>query len=165
MFLSGSSAAEWPQEAEFSNWVDQRELFESESFQEGKRWSSQPQSFPAHLFESKPLHRTSSYPEQQQQQQQHQHFSSEPILIPKSSFTSYPPPGGGPHNNNINPHLAGGPNIGLSALSNPQLCMTGLPHQGSHLGGGNLPHFISPGLPPNNRPAPISNGPIIILVF
>lgn len=149
-----SSAAEWPQEAEFSNWVDQRELFESESFQDGKRWSSQPQSFPAHLFESKPLHRTSSYPEQQQQQQQHQHFSSEPILIPKSSFTSYPPPGGGPHNNNMNPYLAGGPNIGLSTLSNPQLSMTGLPHQGPHLGGGNLPHFTSPGLPPNNRPAP-----------
>ncbi|XP_059666652.1 protein PAT1 homolog [Cornus florida] len=113
-----SSAAEWAQDAEFPNWFEQH-IFDGESTQEGKRWSSQPHSSSAHVEESKPLYRTSSYPLQQQQpyppaghpeeskhlyrtssypeqQQQHQrqHFSSEPIIVPRSSFTSYPPPGG-----------------------------------------------------------------------
>lgn len=72
------------------NWFDQQ-FYGTESTQDGKRWSSQPHSTIPHLQESRPLHRTSLYPEKQQE---FPHFSSEPILIPNSSFTSYPPPGG-----------------------------------------------------------------------
>ncbi|KAH1051678.1 hypothetical protein GLYMA_08G171800v4 [Glycine max] len=74
------------------NWFDQH-IYDTETAHDhdGKRWSSQPHSSVAHLQESKPLYRTSSYPEKQQELPR---FSSEPILVPKSSFTSYPPPGG-----------------------------------------------------------------------
>ncbi|KAL2331113.1 hypothetical protein Fmac_018694 [Flemingia macrophylla] len=74
------------------NWLDQH-FYDTETAhdQDGKRWSSQPHSSIAHFQESKPLYRTSSYPEKQQELTR---FSSEPILVPKSSFTSYPPPGG-----------------------------------------------------------------------
>ncbi|CBI21787.3 unnamed protein product, partial [Vitis vinifera] len=67
-----SSAAEWAQEEDLHYWFDQH-MFETESLQDGKRWSSQPHASSAHLSELKPL---------------------EPILVPKSSFTSYPPTGG-----------------------------------------------------------------------
>ncbi|XP_039001002.1 protein PAT1 homolog 1-like isoform X2 [Hibiscus syriacus] len=59
-----SSANEWAQDGEFLNWMDQH-VFDTEDAQEGKRWSSQPQSSAAHFSESKPLYRTSSYPQQQ----------------------------------------------------------------------------------------------------
>ncbi|XP_047149716.1 protein PAT1 homolog 1-like isoform X1 [Vigna umbellata] len=74
------------------NWLDQH-IYDSETAHDhdGKRWSSQPHSSIPHLPESKPLYRTSSYPDKQQELPR---FSSEPILVPKSSFTSYPPPGG-----------------------------------------------------------------------
>ncbi|RDX85817.1 Protein PAT1-like 1, partial [Mucuna pruriens] len=72
------------------NWLDQH-FYDTETANDGKRWSSQPHSSIAHLQESKPLYRTSSYPDKQQELPR---FSSEPILVPKSSFTSYPPPGG-----------------------------------------------------------------------
>ncbi|KAK9937551.1 hypothetical protein M0R45_014331 [Rubus argutus] len=156
-----SSAAEWVPES-FPNWIDE-EIFDAESIQDGKRWSSGPFSS-IRPTEAKPLYRTSSYPEppQQPQQQQHQYFSSEPILVPKSSFTSYPPPGGRSQqgspthqSSHMNiPFPAGGSQGGLSSpnlspYSNSQLQMTGLPH-GSHFGG-NLPHLTS-GLPVNSRP-------------
>ncbi|KAJ4976709.1 hypothetical protein NE237_001815 [Protea cynaroides] len=154
-----SSASDWAQEPDFPNWLDPH-IFDSESVQEGKRWSSQPHPLSGHVTESKPLYRTSSYP-QQQQQQQHQHFSSEPILIPKSSFTSYPPPGGRSqqaspnHHSRHLPSLTGGSQIpfsapNLSPFSNPQLHLSGLPH-GLHYGG-NMPQFTPSGLPINSRP-------------
>ncbi|XP_057948761.1 protein PAT1 homolog isoform X2 [Malania oleifera] len=152
-----SSAAEWAQEADFPNWFDQH-ICDNEGIQDGKRWSSQPHSSSACLSDSKPLHRTSSYPEQQPQP----HFSSEPILVPKSSFTSYPPPGGrsqqaspNHHSQNMNvPYLPGGPQIALpspnpSPFSNSQLQLPGLPH-GSHFGA-NMPPF-TPAISVNNRP-------------
>uniref|UniRef100_A0A5B7AWJ2 Uncharacterized protein n=1 Tax=Davidia involucrata TaxID=16924 RepID=A0A5B7AWJ2_DAVIN len=157
------SAAEWAQEADFPNWLDQH-IFDAESTQDGKRWSSQPHSSSAHLAESIPLYRTSSYPEkQQQQQQQLQHFSSEPIIVPKSSFTSYPPPGGrspqaspNHHSRHSNiPYHHGGHQMPLSSpnlspFSNSQLQLSALPH-GSQFGG-NLPQYTPPGLSVNSRP-------------
>ncbi|KAJ4975620.1 hypothetical protein NE237_000726 [Protea cynaroides] len=146
-----SSASDWAQEPDFPNWLDPH-IFDSESVQEGKRWSSQPHPLSGHVTESKPLYRTSSYP---QQQQQHQHFSSEPILIPKSSFTSYPPPGGrsqqaspNHHSRHLNlPSLTGGSQIpfsapNLSPFSNPQLHLSGLPHGICY--GGNMPQLHRP---------------------
>ncbi|XP_057451196.1 protein PAT1 homolog isoform X2 [Lotus japonicus] len=119
------------------NWFDQH-AYDSETTQDGKRWSSQPHSSIAHLEESKSLYRTSLYPEKQQE---HPHFSSEPVLVPNSSFTSYPPPGGrsqqgSPSNNtgylNI-PHNAIGAQMALSSqnrsrFSNPALQLGGLNH-------------------------------------
>ncbi|OVA20978.1 hypothetical protein BVC80_8831g27 [Macleaya cordata] len=142
-----SSAADWAQEADY--WFDQN-VYDPEGVPEGKRWSSQPS---IGLPDSKPLYRTSSYPQQQQQQ----HFSSEPILVPKSSFTSYPPPGGrsqqaspNHHSRHLNiPPLSGGSQIpfsapSLSPFSNPQHHLAALPH-GLHYGG-NMPQFTPPGL-------------------
>ncbi|XP_021828252.1 protein PAT1 homolog 1 [Prunus avium] len=153
-----SSAADWAQDGDISNWLDQH-MFDTESSQEGKRWSSQPQPSSARFSESKqpkPLYRTSSYPEQQPVQH---HFTSEPILMPKSTFTSFPPPGnrsqqGSPHHQLNISTLAGGSQLpfsapNLSPLSNSNLLMAGLPH-GLHYGG-NMPQFTNPGLPFNSR--------------
>lgn len=95
-----SSAAEWAKEGDFPNWFDQH-MFEADSTQDSKRWSSQPHSYSAHLSESKLLYRTSSYPEQQQQQvesqllyrtssypEQHQQQQVESQLLYRAS--SYP---------------------------------------------------------------------------
>ncbi|VFQ92690.1 unnamed protein product [Cuscuta campestris] len=82
-----SSVAEWAKDAEFHDWPDQH-LSDTECYQENKRWSSQPHLSSLHFAESKPLHRTSSYPHPPQLQPL-QHRSSEPILVPKSSFTSF----------------------------------------------------------------------------
>ncbi|PSS21073.1 Protein PAT1 2 like [Actinidia chinensis var. chinensis] len=68
-----SSAAEWAQEGDFPDCLDQH-LLDTENFREGKRWSSQPHSSSAHLADTKPLYRASSSPLQQQKQQ---HFSNE----------------------------------------------------------------------------------------
>ncbi|KAL6201900.1 hypothetical protein ACLB2K_025612 [Fragaria x ananassa] len=152
------------EEESFPNWIDE-ELFDAESMQDGKRWSSGPFSS-IHPTEAKHLYRASSYPEppqlpQQQQQHQHQYFSSEPVMVPKSTFTSYPPPGGrsqqgspNHQSSHMNIPYAGGPQGGISSpnlspYSNSPLQMTGLPH-GSHFGG-NLPH-LTPGHPVNSRP-------------
>lgn len=170
-----SSAAEWVQGDDYRNLLEQQ-ILDAEGIPEGKRWSSQPYSFP-HITESRPLGRTSSYPEQQQQllyrtssypeqqqqlQHHHHHFSSEPILVPKSSFTSYPPPGGrsqqaspNQHSGHLNvPYVAGGSQLSsspnLSPFSNSQLQMAGL-HHGTQYGG-KLPQF-APGLSINSRPA------------
>ncbi|XP_010907163.2 protein PAT1 homolog 1 isoform X1 [Elaeis guineensis] len=148
-----SSTADWMQEADFSNWIDEN-ILDAEHFQDGKRWWSQPRPSSSRLSESKSLYRTSSYPQQQPQQ-----HSSEPILTPKSSFTSYPPPGGRSH---ISPNLTRHASIpsltaglqmtppNLSPFSGPQHHLAGLMH-GLHYGG-NMSQFASPGLSFNNRP-------------
>ncbi|KAJ6779006.1 PROTEIN PAT1-like protein 1-LIKE [Salix koriyanagi] len=145
-----SSATDWVQDGEFTSWLDQQ-MFNAENSQDGKRWSSQPQPSSARFSESKPLYRTSSYP---QQPPQLQHFSSEPIPIPKSNFTSFPPPGCSPHHLNVDSRAGGlqshlsAPN--LSPLSNSNLHLAGLQH-GLHYSG-NLAQIMSPGLSFNNRP-------------
>ncbi|XP_054815163.1 protein PAT1 homolog [Prosopis cineraria] len=123
------------------NWFDQR-MFDVEAAQDGKRWSSQPQSS---------LYRTSSYPDQRQQ---FPHFSSEPTFVPKSSFTSYPPPGGkspqpSPNHGTsslIIPYQTGGTQMALSSqsrshYSNSALHLSGLNH-GSHFSG-NMRQFTT----------------------
>ncbi|XP_042477548.1 protein PAT1 homolog 2-like [Macadamia integrifolia] len=152
-----SSAADWAQEPDFPNWLDPH-IFDADSVQEGKRWSSQPHPLSARA-ESESLYRTSSLPQQKQQQQ---HFSSEPILVPKSTFTSYPPGGRSQqaspnhHSRHQNiPPLTGGSQMpfsapNLSPFSNPQLHLSGLPH-GLHYGG-SLPQFTPSGLPISSRP-------------
>ncbi|KAI6690212.1 hypothetical protein NL676_027040 [Syzygium grande] len=154
-----SATAEWAQGEDNINWFH-RNVVDSDSTLEGKRWSSQPYSS-AHIIESKTLYRTSSYPEQQPQQQQQPqpHYSSEPILVPKSSFPSYPPPGAVSQHTSPNynaghlnvPHPAGGTQVALSApnlppFSNSQVQLTTL-HHGSQFAG-NMP----PGLPLSSRP-------------
>ncbi|KAJ4887111.1 Topoisomerase II-associated protein PAT1 [Raphanus sativus] len=74
-----SSATDWTHDTELTSWLDERD-------QEANRWSSQSQSSP----HSKPLYRTSSYP---QRPPPLQHHNSEPIILPESTFTSFPPPG------------------------------------------------------------------------
>ncbi|KAJ8564597.1 hypothetical protein K7X08_001057 [Anisodus acutangulus] len=154
-----SSAAEWAKEADFHDWFDQH-LSDTECYQESKKWSSQPHISAVHLAESKPLYRTSSYPEQPPQPQQLQHHLSEPILLPKSAFTSFPPGGrsqSSPHNllrQNMS-SLSAGPqspysNVNLSSLSNSNMHLTGLPH-GLHYGGGNMPQLNPTGLSLNTR--------------
>ncbi|KAL5581629.1 hypothetical protein UlMin_014071 [Ulmus minor] len=146
-----SSAAEWVQDGDLGNWLDQH-MYDSESSQDGKRWASQPTA--GRFGEQKPLHRTSSYP---QQQPVLQHYSSEPIIVPKSNFTSFPPPGsrsGQASPNHPNHASAGSSQFPLSApnlshLSNPNLHLAGLPH-GLHYGG-NMSPFNNPGLS-LNRP-------------
>ncbi|KDO64328.1 hypothetical protein CISIN_1g0038252mg, partial [Citrus sinensis] len=148
-----STATDWAQDGEFGNWLDQQ-MLDLENSEEGKRWSSQPQPSSALFSESKPLYRTSSYP---QQPTQH-HFSTEPILVPKSSFTSFPPPGSrsqqaSPRHLNI-PSPSGGsqspftaPN--LSPVSSSNLHMVGLSHGLRY--GANMSQITSPGLSFNNR--------------
>ncbi|KAK4779117.1 hypothetical protein SAY86_006645 [Trapa natans] len=148
-----SSATDW----EVTSWLDPY----TENSQELKRWSSQPQS--AHFAEMKPLHRTSSYP---QQQPHLHHFSSEPILVPKSAYTSFPPPGSktqqaSPQNPNyLSSNVTGGSHSQLpfsapiSPISNSSLHqqLAGLSH-GLEYGGNNIFQFTtSAGLPFNNRP-------------
>ncbi|XP_022727727.1 protein PAT1 homolog 1-like isoform X2 [Durio zibethinus] len=134
-----SSAADWAQDGEYINWMDQH-MFDAEDAQEVRRWSSQPQPSSARVSESKPLYRTSSYP---QQQPQPLHFSSEPIVGPKSTFTSFPPPGSrcqqsSPAHLKISA-LSGGSQppfaaASLSPLSNSSLNLAGLYH-GLHYSG------------------------------
>ncbi|KAI9116441.1 hypothetical protein K1719_012608 [Acacia pycnantha] len=128
------------------NWFDQR-MFDVEAAQDGKRWSSQPQSS---------LYRTSSYPEQCQQLP---HFSSEPTFVPKSSFTSYPPPGGksqqGPPNHSTSglviPYHTGGTQMALSPQSRSHYSnsLRQLSGHGSHFSG-SVRQF-SAGSPLNHR--------------
>ncbi|GJM89032.1 hypothetical protein PR202_ga05628 [Eleusine coracana subsp. coracana] len=83
-----SLTTDWVQDGDLPNWVDQH-MLDGDEFQDSKQWGPQLQSS-SHFGESKPLSRTSSYP-----QPPLQHRLSEPILLRSSSFTSYPPPGGG----------------------------------------------------------------------
>ncbi|KAK4372975.1 hypothetical protein RND71_008359 [Anisodus tanguticus] len=175
-----SSAAEWVKEADFHDWFDQH-LSDTECYQERKKWSSQPHISAVHLAESKPLYRTSSYPEQppQPQQLQHhlsrtssypeqppqpqqlQHHLSEPILLPKSAFTSFPPPGGrsqpSPHSlsrQNMS-SLSDGPQSPYSNVNLSSLSNSNM-HltglpHGLHYGGGNMPQLNPTGLSLNTR--------------
>ncbi|XVF31766.1 hypothetical protein REPUB_Repub17cG0020500 [Reevesia pubescens] len=148
-----SSATDWAQDGEFVNWMDQH-MFDAEDAQEGKRWSSQPQPSSACVSESKPLYRTSSYP---QQQPQPHHFSSEPIVGPKSTFTSFPPPGSKCQQSSAAhlkiPSLTGGSqqpfSAALSPLSNTSLHLAGLSH-GLHYSD-NMSQLTSPGLSFSSR--------------
>lgn len=162
------------QNNDYPNWLDQQ-IVEGGGSADGKRWSSHPYSSSAYMAETRPLYRTSSYPEQQQQplyrtssypeqQQQLQHpqrhLSSDPILIPKSPYTSYPPPGGrsleaSPNHLSTHPNFSYGGNQmpsspNFSPLSNSQLQMSGLHHPSRY--GGNLSQ-LPPGLSVNNRPS------------
>ncbi|TYH44209.1 hypothetical protein ES332_D11G178000v1 [Gossypium tomentosum] len=148
-----SSAADWAQDGEYVNWMDQH-LFDADDAQDGKRWSSQPQPY-ARVSDSKPLYRTSSYPEQQPQLHR---FSSEPIFGPKSNFISFPPPGSkcqqsSPAHLNISALSSGSQPpfsaASLSPLSNPSLHLAGLSY-GLHCGG-NVPQLTSPGLSFSSR--------------
>ncbi|KAL6610476.1 hypothetical protein ACP70R_040445 [Stipagrostis hirtigluma subsp. patula] len=127
-----SLTTDWVQDVEFPNWVDQ-DILESDEFQDNKEWSSQLQSSP-YFGESKPLSRTSSYP-----QPPLQHRSSEPLLVRSSSFTSYPPPGGsaglpypaqGLTRHSSIPSPGAVPQMGSpsSSLSGSPYHTTGLPH-------------------------------------
>lgn len=150
-----SSATDWVQDADFSNWLDQH-MFDTDITQEGKRWSSQPQASSGRFGDSKSsLYRTSSYPQEPVQQ----HFSTEPIIVPKSAFTSFPPPGSrsqqaSPHHANQS-SISGGSQLPFSApnlshLSNANLHLAGLPH-GVHYGG-NMSQFTNPGPSFTSRP-------------
>ncbi|KAK4420582.1 protein PAT1 [Sesamum alatum] len=154
-----SSAAELAQDADFTNWFDQR-AFDAE-VHEANNGHTTIRPLP-HFMGSNSLHRTSSYPEQQQQQyppqQQklHHNYSSEPILIPKSSFTSYPPPGGrsqqaSPSGQSSHLNIPYHPPItspNLSPFSSSQAHLNALSH-GSQFGG-NLPQ-LPPGLQVNSQ--------------
>ncbi|XP_057790775.1 protein PAT1 homolog 1-like [Salvia miltiorrhiza] len=111
-----SSATEWTRDTDFPEWFDHH-MSDSECYEENKRWSSQPHLSSMFLSESKPLYRTSSYP---QQQPQLLHASSEPILPPKSSFTSFPPPGSQKTSFNLS-SLSSGPQSPFSAQNNSLL--------------------------------------------
>ncbi|CAN1259814.1 Protein PAT1 homolog 1 [Linum perenne] len=144
---TGSSVAEWAQDGESSSWLDQQ-IFDTESVQENKRWSSQPS---IHFPESKPLHRTSSYP---LPPQQHHHFSSEPAPPPvKSNFTSFPPPGGRIDQHVPQYHSVPSPTAGLQlpfSAPNHNFQLPGLPRGGHY--GGSMSQITSPGLSFSNRP-------------
>ncbi|KAL5977300.1 hypothetical protein ACLOJK_021646 [Asimina triloba] len=153
--VKGSSAADWSQEADFSNWLDQN-ILDGESMQDVKRWWSQPHASSPHVTESKPLYRTSSYPHNPQELL----GSSEPILVPKLVHTSYPPPGRSQASPNQSPHL-NNPSIppglqmppsapNLSPFSGPQLNLPGPPHGLQY--SGNMPQMNPQNIPINNRP-------------
>ncbi|CAH2079107.1 unnamed protein product, partial [Thlaspi arvense] len=139
-----SSATDWTQDNEFTSWLDQHML--EEQAQE-PIWSSQPQSSP----NSKPLYRTSSYPEKQTQLQ---HYSSEPIIVPESTFTSFPSPGNrtqlsSPSHIHRAPSLPGRSHLNFSApnvslLSNSTLHLSGMSHVTPHYSN-NLARYASCG--------------------
>ncbi|KAK3162058.1 hypothetical protein QOZ80_1BG0084800 [Eleusine coracana subsp. coracana] len=147
----GSSlTVDWTEDVEFSNWVDQ-DILENEELQDSKRWWSSHSS--VQQGDSKPLSRTSSYP-----QQPLQHRSSEPIVLPKtSSFTSFPPPAG-----SRSPYHAQGltrhgsiPSIGAGLqMGSPSMSLSGSPYNmaGPSHGlpyGGSMPYGAL-NLPVNN---------------
>ncbi|KAE8708066.1 lysine-specific histone demethylase 1-like protein 1 [Hibiscus syriacus] len=151
---SGSSAADWSQDGDYLNWMDQN-MFDAEDAQDVNKWSSQLHLSSASVPELKPLYRTSTYP---QQQPQPQHFSSEPIVESKSTFTSFPPPGirceqSSPAHLRI-PALASGSQqpfstSSLSPLSNSSPGLAGLSRGLRY--DGNIPQLASPGLSFSSR--------------
>ncbi|KAG8055276.1 hypothetical protein GUJ93_ZPchr0001g32903 [Zizania palustris] len=147
----GSSlTVDCPEDSEFPNWVDQ-DILEDEEFQESKRWWSQSNSL-VQQGDTKPLSRTSSYP-----QQPLQHRLSEPIIAPNSpSFTSFPPPGGrspytaqGLTRHGSIPSLGAGIQMGSPSMSLPSspYHMVGLSHGLPY--GGSM-SFGTPNLHVNN---------------
>ncbi|KAL8474154.1 hypothetical protein ACS0TY_030835 [Phlomoides rotata] len=150
-----SSATEWAREADFPDWIENH-MSDSECYEENKRWSSQPHLSSMYLRDTKPIYRTSSYPEQQQPLQ---HCSSEPILVPKSSFTSFPPPGSpqSSHNNPLHLNmssLSSGHQLPFSPssnspLSNSALQLAGLPRGFQY--NTNMSRLTSPSISRHNQ--------------
>ncbi|KAL1567582.1 protein PAT1 1-like [Salvia divinorum] len=143
-----SSATEWTRDTDFPEWFDHH-VSDSECYEENKRWSSQPHTSGMFLSESKPLYRTSSYP---QKQSQLLHASSEPIFPPKSSFTSFPPPGLQETSFNLS-SFSSGPQSPFSAqnnspLSNSTLSWSSLPRGFQYNANTNL---MSPNISHNNH--------------
>ncbi|KAL6553582.1 hypothetical protein OROGR_007424 [Orobanche gracilis] len=143
-----SSATERTREADFPDWLD-RHMSDSECYEENRRWSSQPHLSSMYLPESRPLHRTSSYP--QQQEQQIPDFSTDPMLFPKPSFTSFPPPGCQKANlDHLNLlSLPCGPQSPFNAQNNSPLSSSSihlpvLPHGFRY--NSNMSHLMSPNL-------------------
>lgn len=145
----GSSlTVDWAEDAEFPNYQD---ILENEEFQDGKRWWSQSHSM-VQPGDSKPLSRTTSYP-----QQPLQHRLSEPITAPKSPpFTSFPPPGGrspypaqGLTRHGSIPSFGAGVQMGSPSMQLPgsPYNMVGLPHGLPY--GGSMP-FGGPNLHVSN---------------
>ncbi|KAH9604718.1 hypothetical protein KSS87_013021 [Heliosperma pusillum] len=154
-----SSVVEWTQGAAYPTWYEQP-LQNSDDGSEGKRWSSHPYASPVLIPDSKPLHRTSSYPEPQPQYlpHHHQNFSREPIQAPRSSFPSYPPPGrpqmvlpNHQAQRPSSPYLTGGPLIGLHSQTSLSSSMTSLTH-GTHFS-----HENHPSSQWSNRPDVVNN--------
>ncbi|KAG6523309.1 protein PAT1 homolog 1-like isoform X1 [Zingiber officinale] len=92
-----SSTADWTQDEDYLNWIDQR-ILDAENVQEGKRWRSQPRPPSSQLSLSKPLYRASSDPQQPHYQQtfqpqQRQQYAQESTPPASSLFTSYDPHG------------------------------------------------------------------------
>ncbi|WOL12247.1 hypothetical protein Cni_G21013 [Canna indica] len=143
-----SSTADWAQDQEFLNWQDQHVL-DAENIQNGKRWWSHPHPNSGHVPDARPLHRTSSSPQQQQQFQ-----PSEPIHVPQSSHTSFPPPGAPMQfsPNQLNHGIISSSTPGLQVPFSPPNPF-GFPqrHQsGSHYDG-NASQFGPPGISSNGR--------------
>ncbi|CAH9080614.1 unnamed protein product [Cuscuta epithymum] len=132
---SSTTTAEWAKDADLPDLLDHH-LSDPECYRESKRWSSQPHlSSLHHLSESKPLHRTSSYPE--------------PISLLRSPFSSFPPPGDrsqqtSPHNLHQSPFS----DSNVSSLSNPNLHLSAFSHGPQY---GNRPQLISPNFSINNH--------------
>ncbi|XP_038699965.1 protein PAT1 homolog 1-like isoform X2 [Tripterygium wilfordii] len=149
-----SSATDWAQDGELGSLLDQQ-MPCMEDAQELKRWPSQPQPSSARFSESKPLYRTSSYP--QQPPQLHQ-YTSEPILVSKSNFTSFPLPGGRSQQASLqHPYISSLSDVSGSPFSAPNF--SPLPNSNPHLAGlhhgldygGNVPQYSSPELLFNSR--------------
>ncbi|XP_047969371.1 protein PAT1 homolog 2-like [Salvia hispanica] len=138
-----SSATEWTRDTDFPEWFDHH-VSDSECYEENKRWSSQPHTSSMFLPESKPLCRTSSYP---QKQPQLLHASSEPIFPPKSSFTSFPPLGSQETSFNLS-SLSSGPQSPFSAQNNPPLSWSSFPREFQYNANMNL---MSPNISHNNH--------------
>lgn len=137
------------------NWFDQQ-LYDSETAEADRRWSSHPHSPISHLEGPMPLHRTSSYPDKQQELHR---FLSEPIWAPKSSFTSYPPPGGRSQQSSpnystgqLNIPYAGGAHMALSSQNRSHLF-----NSASHLGGPKYEPHLSGNLAQFNTGSPLNN--------
>ncbi|KAG6385188.1 hypothetical protein SASPL_154016 [Salvia splendens] len=143
-----SSATEWTRDTDFHEWFDHH-VSDSECYEENNRWSSQPHTSSMFLTESKPLCRTSSYP---QKQPQLLHALSEPIFPHKSSFTSFPPLGSQETSFNMS-SLSSGPQSPFSAqnnslLSNSTLSWSSLPRGFQYNANMNL---MSPNISHNNH--------------
>ncbi|KAM0948640.1 hypothetical protein DsansV1_C06g0061531 [Dioscorea sansibarensis] len=148
-----SSAADWTKESD-ANFLDQQVL-DAEDVHDGNRWSL-PYPSKLSVADSKPISRTSSYPQQPPQQND----LSEPIIFPKSAFISYPPPGGRlqvppnqSHQSSISSPLGGvqipfsPPNF--SHFSGSQHHLAGMPHGLSY--SGNIAQFSPSGHSANSQ--------------
>ncbi|XP_051125360.1 protein PAT1 homolog 1-like isoform X2 [Andrographis paniculata] len=149
-----SSATDRARDADFIDWIDRRNS-DLECYEENKRWPSQSPLSSMYLPESKPLYRTSSYPEQQQPLQR---FNSEPILVPESPFTSFPAPGSpqaSPNHPRLNlSSLSGGLQFGYSVSNNAQSSSSSIHLSGLQRGlhyNTNMPHLTLPNISHHNR--------------